>query len=170
MTRGRGERFGARGFDRRRALERGLEAVVFATIILTPLVVDIQDKERFRYPKELVVGPGCILMAAFLVSTTIVEGWHWPFRYIPKRVNMVLAAILMWMAITTVTATNHRLALASIVAVVCYVVFFASASIVAGTRRSPAVVLILLPPAAITAVILLLQPAQLWSPFSGWIP
>src|SRR5260370_38805614 len=105
-------------------------------------------------------------MAAFLVSTAVVEGWHWPFRSIPKRVNMVLAAILMWMAITTVTATNHRLALAGIVAVVCCVVFFALASIVAGARTLPAVVLILLPPPAINAVILLLKGAQFWNPFT----
>lgn len=170
MRRRRGEQFDARALKQKDLLGRGLGAVVFATMVLTPVVIDLQAKDAFRYPKELVVRTGCILVCALLASAAILNGWRWPFHSISKRIRIASAAVVAWTTIAALTATSQTLAIASAVTVLGYYVFFLGVSIVAVRRRSLAIVLALLIPAAINAVVLLLQAGQIWNPFSKWLP
>lgn len=150
--------------------QRALELLLFATIILTPLVVDIRSKDPFRYPKELLVRAGSIFMGAAIVSGMIIDGWKLPLRFMTRHARFLLSAIVVWTGVTAITAVNHVVATASAATVGLYAILFISMVIVAQRRKSFIVAVILLIPAVMNSLVLLLQACRIWSPFSKWLP
>jgi len=147
-----------------------LTTCVYATLLLTPLVVDIAAYEAFRFPKEMVARAGCIAMLALILYAVATEGWRWLSGFETKKTHILLVAIIAWSALTTATAANRILALESFGLIFLCVVLYASSFIVAKERRSFALIAAMLVPATINAIILILQATQIWSPFSAWIP
>jgi O-antigen ligase len=150
--------------------ERALRLLLYATVLLVPLIIDIGTQDSFRYPKELTMRAGCILMGGVLAACTIAGGWQWMTHVMSRRVRILLAAIILWTIITAAVSTNPVISAASACTLGLYVILFISVSLVGASRRSFTLVTMLLISAAINSVVLLLQATQIWSPFSTWIP
>ncbi len=148
---------------------RAIELLVYCTIVLTPLVVDLAAREPFRYPKELMVRAGAILIAGVLGAGLALGALPWPAEHTRHRILLTVGAIVTWTAITSAAAVNRMPAIGSLALVCAYTVVFIATCMVVNVRRSFTPVVILLLPAVINALVLLLQALKIWSPFEAWL-
>lgn len=140
------------------AVDRWLAIVVFASAVLIPVFFLPFTDEIFRLPKLLLFrAEGLILLAVFAI------GWLWNSGDIrswrPRRTDgLLVAAIVVWSAVATLTSTHRALSVRSLLTVISGAAVFLAACRIA-PRLSPRVMGIVFVPALINAGVLFLQVA-----------
>jgi O-antigen ligase len=161
MSQSEGRRTTGRSFEK--LFDYLIRAPVIAGAFLISLVVsDVHD--AFRPPKELLFRGEAIFAAAALLIALI----YLP-RLIARRASVVrpelliVAAALVWTAISTAASTNRLISVESFWWVATAAVVFVAATITSRTWGPHAAWVVLLP-AAVNALIVILQRLEVWSP------
>lgn len=140
--------------------------VVVASALLLPLIVQTTGEDSFRFPKELGLRVFAILIAAvFLVALALGELRLPPPReWFRSQAAILIAVILGWSVITTITSTNRFLSLGSLSWIVAMTIVF-GATVYAARRNGLWLVTIAMIPALVNGAVYALQEMEIWNPF-----
>lgn len=139
--------------------------VILLGALAIPLVVLPQTFDAFRLPKELALrAEAVLLVAAALASLTL--GWRPTPRLSALRSPLYFLPLLAlaWLAVVTLTSTNHALSITRLIAgVATLLVYFATVHV--ADRGGLALVAVPLAAASFNAVVGILQELHVWMPF-----
>lgn len=152
-------------FDQLR-LETVAAAILGAGIVVIPTFYVGGGIDAFRLPKEALFVAEAIALAlagAFALTSPAV-GWRAGAAALRRREWLVLAAIIGWSVLTTLTSMNRAVSAASVVTVLASIVIYVATRIVG--RRLPLWTLLVVFAGAVTnAVVVTLQEHEIWNPF-----
>lgn len=139
--------------------------IVAAITLALPLVVTVASKDPFRFPKQLLLVTGGIVLATVAVCATLIGA---PFarenRWSPA-LRILIGAAVLWSTVTTLVSTNCALSIFSLLTATAAAMLFVSAYN-AIQKRSIGVLYNALVPALINAVVAIAQRTAIWSPFT----
>jgi O-antigen ligase len=158
------DRADPKNVPRRRSLIEHISWLIVAlTTISVPLVLSPSAKDSFRVPKELLFKASGIVLLALAICEVFIDGRYGRKKDWSPPVAGVIAAVLIWCTVITITSTNPILSLQSLVWVAAAIVFFVAAY--RGARgRSLSVLYFVLAPAVVNALIAIAQRTTIWTP------
>ena len=139
--------------------------IVAITTTMLPLAVTLSGKDVFRLPKHLLLEASGIVLASvaicsMLIANPLGRGKRWD-----QTLLVVVGAVMLWSAVTTLTSTNRILSIFSLVTVAAATMLFV-ATYDTVQSRSLAVLYVALAPALINAVLAIAQRTAVWNPFT----
>ena len=151
--------------------ERFLVVTSIAGLVVIAFAV-APGVDLFRIAKESVMRLQAIV-SAFLLVVAVAYGGSARLRELlrDRAVVAVLAGIVIWTAITTLTSGHRLLSVESLVTVVCSVILFVAIWYIA-PQVPAAALLALVPGVVVNTLLAALQEYQIWNPFrfayEGW--
>jgi hypothetical protein len=149
---------------RRERLDTAIRWVTIATTILVPLAVWPWAERGHRLPALLLFRAGAII----LVWLAVLESMREESRvraFLRGRLEARIAAgLFAWSAVTAIFASQHAIALQTVINIACGVVFFLAAlyTLERGDVRTLLPIFI---PALLNAIAYLLEEFEIWHPF-----
>jgi O-antigen ligase len=137
-----------------------------AGIVLIPILYTGAAVDTFRLPKEMAFRAEAIALAltGVFAATAAHTRWRDALRMLPRREWLLLAAIVIWSVVTTLTSSNRPLSERSVVTVLAAVAVYIATRFVAPTLRMP-VLFVIFTGAFANAVLVTLQARLIWNPF-----
>lgn len=141
-------------------------ATLAAGIILIPIVYIGGVIDAFREPKEALFRGEAIvlLLIGAFAATSPAIGWRAVVTGLRRREWLLLAAIVGWSAITTLTSVNRSVSAASIVTLLATIAIYVTTRIV-GRAMPHWALLVAFVGAAVNTVVVTLQEHGIWNPF-----
>lgn len=139
--------------------------VLVVGVVVVPLIIMVPAIDPFRLPKEAALRGLAIILAA-LAALEILNDRLRVRSAVGDRVYWMVASIVGWTGVTTLTSTNMRLSANSLGWVAAGALVFAVAY-ASAKHASLHFAGVALGPAAINATIVLLQTAGIWLPVTG---
>jgi len=141
--------------------ERTVVVLLAAGIFVTATIVT-NGSDHFRLPKELAFrGEAILLLALALFWITATER---TWRLTRRPEFFVVAAVVAWTSITTLTSTNRLLSADSLITVIAAAVIFIATCLAAQTTSIVAIDVVMIG-CCINAIIVILQELKIWTPF-----
>jgi hypothetical protein len=144
-------------------VERLIWAITAAGLLATSSVITTETLDTFRFSKQLAATAEAIVLAAVVVIAAIYGQFEWPPRWRRDPATAIPLAIVVWTAITALTAQQHVLSGRTLVWVATCAVIFVVIYLTA-TRRSFGAIYLAIAAAAANAVFALLQETRVWNP------
>jgi len=144
--------------------ERFLVVTSIAGLVVIAFAV-APGVDLFRIAKESVMRLQAIV-SAFLLAVAVAYGGSARLRELlrDRAVVAVLAGILVWTAVTTLTSGHRLLSVESLVTVVCSVILFVAIWYIA-PQVPAAALLALVPGVVVNTLFAALQEYRIWNPF-----
>lgn len=145
--------------------ERLLRLTVASSLVALPLVFAPHGEDTFRLPKELVFRIEAILLAALLVSGTLLRQIDWSPLLRRRHVATLLLATLIWSGIATLFSTNRAISLTALAYGLAAIVVFAGAFLAADHRSARLLLMAALAGSGLNAVVAVMQATGAFEPF-----
>jgi O-antigen ligase len=146
--------------------------LTFAALVLAAAVIIISNGymggavDTFRLPKEMLFRAAAILLLAIgaFAATARRARWRETLATISRVEWIVIGAIVVWAAVTTLTSTNRFLSEQSLITTLAAVSIYAATRLVA-PRVTMDALAVVLAAASGNAAVVILQELRIWNPF-----